>query len=99
MIKRILAIIGLIVIGAWIIATAVVAFLSFPGKTVLFPILIFGCILLPIMLWIILWAASAITGKKNVASFRNDEMDDTLKKAEEIKNEESKNEESKKESE
>lgn len=85
MLKRILAIVGLIVIALWIIATVVVAFSSFPAKSVVFPLLMFGCILIPIMLWIILWAVSLLTGKKNIASFRSDEMDKVLKKAEEIK--------------
>ncbi len=93
MLKRILAIIGLILIALWIIATFVVALLSFPAKSIVFPILIFGCILLPIMLWIILWAVGSLTGKKNVASFRSDEMDEVLKKAEEIKYQDNKKEE------
>lgn len=93
MLKRILAIIGLILIALWIIATFVVALLSFPAKSVVFPILIFGCILLPIMLWIILWAVGSLTGKKNVASFRSVEMDEVLQKAEEIKYQNNKKEE------
>ena len=83
MIKRILAVIGLIVILGWIIATLALAILPIPMKTVLFPIFAAGCVLLPIMLWLLLWMISVVTGKKNVATFEvnNDKDEETLSKA------------------
>ena len=49
MLKRILAVIGLIVILGWIIATLALAVLPIPMKTVLFPIFAAGCVILPIL--------------------------------------------------
>ncbi|MBO4346658.1 MAG: hypothetical protein J5840_03370 [Lachnospiraceae bacterium] len=77
MLKRIFAIIGIILILGWIILTAVCAFVPFPGKEAVFPILVAGCIFLPLLLWLILWMLSFLTGKKNIASFEtktNDEL-------------------------
>ena len=83
MIKRILAVIGLIVILGWIIATLALAILPIPMKSVLFPIFAAGCVLLPILLWLLLWMISVVTGKKNIATFevnKNNE-EETLSKA------------------
>lgn len=91
MLKRILAVIGLIVIAAWIIATLVIAIIPFPGKELLFPIFIIGCILFPIILWVALWIIGSVTGKKNIASFKTEEMDETERLAEEIKASEKEN--------
>lgn len=63
-----MAIIGIIIILGWIIATAVMAVVPFPLKSVIFPIFAAGCVVLPIMLWVILWMISVITGKRNIAS-------------------------------
>ena len=68
MLKRIMAIIGIIIILGWIIATAVMVVVPFPLKSVIFPIFAAGCVVLPIMLWVILWMISVITGKRNIAS-------------------------------
>ena len=77
MIKRILAIIGLIVIIGWVIATLALAILPIPMKSVLFPIFAAGCVLLPIILWLLLWMISVVTGKKNIATFEvNKEKDE-----------------------
>ena len=83
MIKRILAVIGLIVILGWIIATLALAILPIPMKTVLFPIFAAGCVLLPILLWLLLWMISVVTGKKNVATFEvnKESSEETLSKA------------------
>ena len=83
MIKRILAVIGLIVILGWVIATLALAILPIPMKTVLFPIFAAGCVLLPIILWLLLWMISVVTGKKNVATFEvnKDKDEETLSKA------------------
>ena len=82
MIKRILAVIGLIVILGWIIATLALAILPIPMKSVLFTIFAAGCVLLPILLWLLLWMISVVTGKKNVASMEvNKENEENLSKA------------------
>ena len=83
MIKRILAVIGLIVILGWIIATLALAVFPIPMKTVLFPIFAAGCVLLPILLWLFLWMISVVTGKKNVATFEvnKESGEETLSKA------------------
>lgn len=86
MFKRIFAIIGLIVIFLWIAATVIVAFIPFPGKTFVFGLLAAGCVLLPLMFWIILWVVSSLTGKDNIATFRTKAMNETMMKAEMIKN-------------
>ena len=81
MLKRILAVIGLIVILGWIIATLALAVLPIPMKTVLFPIFAAGCVLLPIILWLLLWMISVVTGKKNIATFEVEKKDEeTLSK-------------------
>ena len=82
MLKRILAVIGLIVILGWIIATLALAVLPIPMKTVLFPIFASGCVILPILLWLLLWMISVVTGKKNIATFEVKKDDEeTLSKA------------------
>ena len=82
MLKRILAVIGLIVILGWIIATLALAVLPIPMKTVLSPIFAAGCVILPILLWLLLWMISVVTGKKNIATFEVKKDDEeTLSKA------------------
>ena len=83
--KRIGAIIGLSLIALWLIATAVTAFAPIPGKESIFPVMIAGCVIFPIMLWIILWLVSVITKKKNIASFRSEEMEETMRQADVIR--------------
>ena len=83
--KRIFAIIALIIIGLWIAATVVTAVFPIPMKSILFPIFAIGCVVLPIMAWVILWMISVFSGKKNIASFRSEEMEKTMKEADEIK--------------
>ena len=83
--KRIMAWIGIGIIGLWILATAVIAILPVPNKGRIFPFFMFGCIIFPIFLWIGMWIYGAVTGKKNVASYRTEEMEETLRQAEEIR--------------
>ncbi len=83
--KRILAWIGIVIIALWFTATILIAVLPIPGKAAIFPFFMIGCIVFPVFLWIALWAYGAITGKKNVASFRSAEMEETMEKAELIK--------------
>lgn len=82
MLKRILAFIGLIIIIGWVIATLALAILPIPMKSVLFPIFAAGCVLLPILLWLLLWMISVVTGKKNIASMEvNKENEEALSKS------------------
>ena len=83
MLKRILAVIGLIIIIGWVIATLALAILPIPMKSVLFPIFAAGCVLLPILLWLFLWMISVVTGKKNIASMEvnKENEEETLSKA------------------
>ena len=83
--KRIGAIIGLSLIALWLIATVVTAFAPIPGKESIFPVMIAGCVIFPITLWIILWLVSVITKKKNIASFRSEEMEETMRQADVIR--------------
>ena len=84
-VKRILAWVGIVIIALWLTATLLIAALPIPNKAAIFPFFIIGCIVFPVFLWIAMWAYGAITGKKNVASFRTPEMEETMRQAEEIK--------------
>ena len=87
-VKRILAWVGIVIIALWLTATLLIAALPIPNKAAIFPFFIIGCIVFPVFLWIAMWAYGAITGKKNVASFRTAEMEETMRKADEIRNQE-----------
>ena len=86
MLKRILAIIGLIVIIGWIVATLALGILPIPMNTVLFPIFAAGCVILPILLWLLLWMISVVTGKKNIATFevKKDDEETLTKVADDV---------------
>ena len=92
--KQIFAWIGIGVIALWFIATACLAVFPIPGKDRLFPFFMIGCIVFPVFIWIGMWIYGAVTGKKNVASFRTEEMEETMRKAEEIRREAEKESES-----
>ena len=87
-VKRILAWVGIVIIALWLTATLLIAALPIPNKAAIFPFFIIGCIVFPVFLWIAMWAYGAITGEKNVASFRTAEMEETMRKADEIRNQE-----------
>ena len=72
--KRVLAVLALIVFAIWILAMVVLAVfpIDIPNKSTVFMFLTAGCIFFPIMIWMILWMISVITGKKNIASFYKD---------------------------
>ncbi|MBR6383017.1 MAG: hypothetical protein IKS56_03440 [Lachnospiraceae bacterium] len=78
MLKRIFAVIGLIVILSWIIATLALAVFPIPMKSILFPIFAAGCVLLPILLWLLLWMISVVTGKKNIATLEVNKEDEEI---------------------
>ncbi len=83
--KRILALIAVIAIFLLVIATFIVALLDFPNKMVVFTGMIAGIIFLPIFAWLLLWMIGILSKKKNIASFRSEEMEKTMAQAEEIK--------------
>ena len=83
--KQIAAWIGIGVIALWFLATACLAVFPVPGKAKLFPFFMIGCIVFPVFIWIGMWIYGAVTGKKNVASFRSEEMEETMRQAEEIR--------------
>lgn len=83
--KRILALITVILIVLAILATLVIAFLDFPNKQTVFFSCMMGVIFLPIVAWFIMWMYSVLTNRKNIASFRSEEMEETMKKADEIR--------------
>lgn len=85
--KRILALIAVILIVGFILATFVMSFLDFPNKDTIFFTCMLCCIMLPIIAWILMWIFGAITGRKNVASYRSTEMEETMKKADAIRDE------------
>lgn len=88
--RQILAWTGIGLIALWLLATAVIAVFPVPAKDKLFPFFMIGCIVFPVFIWIGMWIFGAVTGKKNVASFRSEEMEETMRQAEEIKQAEEK---------
>lgn len=83
--KRILALVTVILIVGFILATFILAFLDFPGKTTIFFTCMLSIIILPIIAWVLMWMIGAATGRKNVASYRTKEMEETLQEADEIR--------------
>ncbi len=83
--KRILALITVILIVGFILATFVIAFLDFPGKTTVLFTCMLCIIVFPIIAWVLMWMFGAATGRKNVASYRTKEMEETMQKADEIR--------------
>lgn len=66
--KRVLAMIGLILIAGLVIAFLCVALFGDPDSKDLFMGLAGAIVAVPIMLWLLLWGLSAITGRHNIAS-------------------------------
>ena len=84
-IKQIAALIPVIFMVLFIIATFIVSILDFPNKAPIFTALMSGVIFIPIFLWIFIWMIGILTKKKNIASFRSEEMEKTMEQAELIK--------------
>ena len=80
MLKRILATIGIILILVCILATLAVAILPVPGKSVIMPIMIAGCVFVPIIIWLVLWMISFVTGKQNIASMNPEGNNEVFEK-------------------
>ncbi len=83
--KRFFALATVILIVLFVIATFIVALLDFPNKMAVFTGLAAGMVFLPVMAWLFLWMIGLLTKKKNIASFRNEEMEKTMEQAEQIK--------------
>ena len=84
-VKRILAWIGIVLVVLWFTATMLLVLLPVPNKDKLFPFFIFGCIVIPILLWIAIWIAGLLSGKRTVASFRSEETQKMMDEADEIR--------------
>lgn len=80
MLKRILAIIGIILIFVCILTTFITALVPFPGKSIVFPIMIAGCVFLPLILWLALWMVSFISGKPNIAAMNPESNNEIFEK-------------------
>ena len=83
--KRVLAWIGIALVVIWFSATMLLAVLPVPNKDKLFPFFIFGCIVIPILIWVIIWIVGLLTGKRTVASFRSEETQKMMDEADEIR--------------
>lgn len=66
--KRVLALAGLIIIVGLIIAFLCVALFGGPDSKDMFMGLAGAIVAVPIMLWLLLWGLSAVTGRHNIAS-------------------------------
>ncbi|WP_029231637.1 HAD family hydrolase [Butyrivibrio sp. VCB2006] len=66
--KRVLAIVGLVIIAGLIIAFLGVALFGGPDSKDMFMGLAGAIVAVPIMLWLLLWGLGAITGRHNIAS-------------------------------
>ena len=67
--KRIGALVGIILLVGSIVATLVMALLGYTFESNLFMGLIIADISLPILLWIYIWLFGKMTGKHTMASF------------------------------
>ena len=83
--KRVLAWIGIALVVIWFSATMLLAVLPVPNKDKMFPFFIFGCIVIPILIWVIIWIVGLLTGKRTVASFRSEETQKMMDEADEIR--------------
>ncbi|SFC40525.1 HAD-IA family hydrolase [Butyrivibrio sp. YAB3001] len=69
MYKRVLALVGLGLIAVLIVAFLLVALFGGPDSKDLFMGLAGLIVAVPILIWLLLWGLSAITGRHNIASF------------------------------
>lgn len=67
--KRIGALVGVILLAGSIIATLVMAILGYTFESKIFMGLVVADICLPILLWIYIWLFGKLTGKHTMASF------------------------------
>ena len=68
-IKRIGALIGVILLVGSIIATLIMAIMGYTFENALFMGLVVADICLPILLWVYIWLFGKLTGKHTMASF------------------------------
>lgn len=83
--KRILALLTVVLIVGFILTTFILAFLDFPNKETVFFSCMLCVIVLPVIAWVLMWIISTMTGRKNVASYRTEEMEETMRMADEIR--------------
>lgn len=67
--KRIGALVGVILLAGTILATLALAILGYTFENKLFMGLIVADICLPILLWVYIWLFGKLTGKHTMASF------------------------------
>lgn len=67
--KRVGALVGVILLAGSIIATLVMAILGFTFESTIFMGLVVADICLPILLWVYIWLFGKLTGKHTMASF------------------------------
>ncbi len=67
--KRIGALIGVIILVGTIVATLIMAILGYTFEDSVFMGLVIADICLPILLWIYIWLFGKFTGKHTIASF------------------------------
>ena len=67
--KRIGALIGVILLVGSIIATLIMAIMGYTFENALFMGLVVADICLPILLWVYIWLFGKLTGKHTMASF------------------------------
>lgn len=67
--KRIGALVGVILLAGTILATLVLAILGYTFESKLFMGLVVADICLPILLWVYIWLFGKLTGKHTMASF------------------------------
>lgn len=78
--KRIGALVGVILLAGTIIATLIMAILGYTFESKIFMGLVIADVCLPILLWIYIWLFGKLTGTHTMASF--DLMQDKDKKEE-----------------
>ena len=67
--KRIGALVGVILLAGSIVATLIMAILGYTFESTVFMGLVIADICLPILLWIYIWLFGKLTGKHTMASF------------------------------
>ena len=70
--QRIAAIAGIVILVLFAVATLIAAIFNFDGQGVIFRLLLFITLLLPIVIWLFIWMFGKMTGKKTIASLFNE---------------------------
>ena len=67
--KRVGALVGVILLAGSIIATLIMAILGYTFESAIFMGLVVADICLPVLLWVYIWLFGKLTGKHTMASF------------------------------